>query len=105
MSGMVLHSAFDLDQVSNTRRSPQVAFVAQSVWPALQPALDAPQVFRAQAGFASCPPGPLQRPHATLFELFCPTSNRLPVYLYPTCDFGSMDPLAKQFVRLTTALL
>ena len=33
--------------VSNMRRGPQVAFVAESLRAALQPALDAPQVFRA----------------------------------------------------------
>jgi len=77
MAGVIANPAFFLDQVGDTRRSPQAALVAQSLRPSLQAAFDAPQVFRAQPCFASGSSGPLQRPQPAFFHLLRPATDRL----------------------------
>ena len=77
MAGVVADPALFLDQVGNTRRRPQTALVSQSLRPSLQAAFEAPQVFRAQARFASCSSGPLQRPQSAFLQLLRPTTDGL----------------------------
>jgi hypothetical protein len=102
---MVRNPAFALDQVRHPRRCPQAAFVPQSFRPALQTALDTPQVFRAQARFASRPSRSLQSSQSTSLQLLRPAADRLPMHPHPASDFRWVNALAQQFGRLTTALL
>ena len=105
MSGMVPNPAFALDEVRHPCRCPQTALVAQRFRPALQPALDIPQVFGAKAHFAPCPPRPLQRSQPTLLQLFRPAADRLSVRSCPPGGFCRVNALAQQFGRLKTPLL
>jgi hypothetical protein len=81
---------------------PQAGSIAQSFRPALQPPLDAPQIFRTQVRFPSGAPRLLQRSHSTLLELLIPAADRLPVYAHLTGDLGLWNSLAQQFRRLKT---
>src|SRR6266496_3572993 len=45
LRGIVLHSAFVLDQLRHTRRRPQGRFISECLWATLQTGLDSPQVF------------------------------------------------------------
>lgn len=93
MAGVIVDPALFLDQVGDTCRRPQTALVSQSLRPALQAAFDAPEVFRAQARFAPCSPGPLQRPQSAFLQL-----------LRPTIDGLSMSPDTAGHFRLVYAL-
>jgi len=77
MAGVVADPALFLDQVGDTPRRPQTALVSQSLRPSLQAAFDAPQILRAQARFASCSSGPLQRPQSAFLQLLRPAAHGL----------------------------
>jgi len=87
MAGVVADPALFLDQVGDPRRCPQTALVAQCLRPSLQAAFDAPQVFWAQTRFASCPSGPLQRPHSAFLQLLRPATDGLSMSPDPTGHF------------------
>src|ERR1700675_3902416 len=101
---MVLHVAFAFDQVGYTRRRPQAGFITQCLGPALEPALDAPQVFWMQARLSSRPSGFLQRPQSTVLELPIPATDRLAVYVHLTGHLCLRDSLPQQFRRLKATL-
>src|SRR6266704_225435 len=75
LRGMVADSAFLFDQVGHAPRGPQTGFVAQSLWPTLQPALDAPQIFRTQTRSAPSPSRFLQGALSAPLELLRPASH------------------------------
>ena len=104
MAGVVADPALFLDQVGDPRRCPQTALVAQSLRPSLQAAFDAPQVFWAQTRFASCPSGPLQRPHSAFLQLLRPATDGLSMSPDPTGHFRLVYALTQQFGCLTAAL-
>jgi hypothetical protein len=93
MAGVIADPALFLDQVGDTCRRPQTALVSQSLRPSLQAAFDAPQVFWAQARFASRSSRPLQGPQSTFLQL-----------LRPTTDGLSMSPDTAGHFRLVCAL-
>jgi hypothetical protein len=64
--------------------------------------LDAPQIFRTQARFASSVPRLLQPPQPTLLELLIPAADGLPMYAHLTSYLGLWHSLTQQFRRLKT---
>src|SRR5438270_13647431 len=91
LRGMVADSAFLFDQVGHAPRGPQTGFVAQSLWPTLQPALDLVPVFRTQPRFASGAPRFPQTGQPGCLELLGPAADRLPMGPDLPCHFGLMD--------------
>jgi hypothetical protein len=87
MTRVVADPALFLDQVGDPRRCPQTALVAQSLGPSPQAAFDALQVFWAQARFASCSSGPLQRPYSAFLQLLRPTTDGLSMSPDPAGHF------------------
>jgi hypothetical protein len=94
-----------LDQMGDAPRRPQPGLIAQSLRPALESLLDAPQILgtqtRAAPGASRLP----QRPPAAPLQLLDPPAHRLPMYSDSPGHFRLMNALAKQIGRLQTTLL
>src|SRR5216110_1607297 len=75
LRGMVADSAFLFDQMGHAPRGPQTGFVAQSLRPTLQPALDTPQIFRTQTRSAPSPSRFLQGALSAPLELLRPAAH------------------------------
>src|ERR1700730_6099167 len=93
LRGMIANSAFLLDQERHSPRRPQTGFVPQSFRPALQPALDFPQVFGTQPRFASGPPHLAQTGDPGGLQLLGPAAHRLSMGSDLPRYFGLMDSL------------
>ncbi len=102
---MVADAAFLLDQVRHPPRRPQTGFIAQSLRPTLQPALDLVEVLRTQPRFASGPPGFLQPRQPGRLPLLRPATHRLPMRPDPPRYLGLMNPLFEQPCRPQAPLL
>ena len=93
---MVADSAFLFDQVGHPPRGPQTGFVAQSLGPTLQPALDVPQIFRTQTRSASRPSRLLEGPLSAPLELLRPAVHGLPMHSHPAGYFRLRNSLLQQ---------
>ena len=93
---MVADSAFLFDQVGHAPRGPQTGFVAQGLWPTLQPALDAPQIFRTQTRSAPSPSRFLQGALSAPLEVLRPAAHGLPMHSHPAGYFRLRNSLLQQ---------
>src|ERR1700730_9169007 len=75
LRSMVADPAFLLDQVRHPPRGPQTGFLPQNLWPAFQPALDVPQIFRTQTRSAPSASRFFQGPRSAPLELLRPAAH------------------------------
>jgi hypothetical protein len=94
-----------LNEMGHAPRRPQAGLIAESLWPALQTALNTPQIFRTETRLSSGSPGFLECPQSALLKLSRPPTYRLPVYPNAAGDFGLGDSSAQQFRSFAAALL
>src|SRR5713226_3378843 len=105
LRGMVAHPAFLLDQVHHPPRRPQAGFIAQSLWPAFQSALDLRQVPWTQSRLAAGASGFPQPGQSRRLQLLRPATYRLPMRPEPPRNLGLMNSFSQQPRRPQAPLL
>jgi hypothetical protein len=101
---VVSDPAFHLDQLRDTTGCPQPTLESQSLWPALQPALNTTEIGRIETRGPAHVPGFAQRTTSFLLQLSCPATHRLAMDADLSGHLRLACPLAQEVNSLHAAL-